>query len=111
MQLLAHCCGGRVEGGHHREYGPALLPVTGKPLFHSSKPVVQADESRDRVTEVPPGYSVTASTDLLPIAAMENAELRRYGVQFHPEVNHTVFGRELLENFLFRIAGLEATGT
>ncbi len=109
MQLLAHCCGGRVEGGHHREYGPALLNHQESPLFHSIGTGLQAWMSHgDRVTEVPPGYSVTASTDLLPIAAMENREMGRYGVQFHPEVNHTVFGTALLANFLFRIAGLQA---
>jgi len=109
MQLLAFRTGGKVEGGHPREYGPALLNIRGSRLFEGIESGLQAWMSHgDRVTELPPGYSVAASTDLLPVAAMENPELKRYGVQFHPEVNHTVFGRDLLEHFLFDIARLEA---
>ncbi len=109
MQLLAYRTGGKVEGGHHREYGKALLNHDHSALFQGIGSGLQAWMSHgDRVTEVPPGYEVTASTDLLPIAAMENPVLGRYGVQFHPEVHHTVFGTEVLRNFLFRIAKLEA---
>jgi len=109
MQLLAFRTGGKVEGGHHREFGPALLQTTESILFEGIESGLQAWMSHgDRVTLVPPGYEVTASTDTLPIAAMENVGLRRYGVQFHPEVNHTVFGVDLLEHFLFDIAKLEA---
>lgn len=109
MQILAHCTGGRVEGGHHREYGPALLNHTGSQIFRGIESGLQAWMSHgDRVTAVPPGYRVTASTDFLPIAAMENGSLKRYGVQFHPEVNHTVFGTDILKNFIFGIAGLKS---
>ncbi|MCK5132951.1 MAG: glutamine-hydrolyzing GMP synthase [Candidatus Sabulitectum sp.] len=109
MQLIAYHTGGKVEGGHHREYGPALLKTEESHLFKGIESDQQAWMSHgDRVTEVPSGYTVVASTDLLPIAAMENTELRRYGVQFHPEVNHTVFGSDLLEHFLFDIACLKA---
>lgn len=109
MQLLAYRTGGKVEGGHHREYGPALLKTEESCLFKGIKSDQQAWMSHgDRVTEVPPGYTIAASTDLLPIAAMENSEIKRFGVQFHPEVNHTVFGSDLFENFLFGIANLKA---
>ena len=109
MQLIAYRTGGRVEGGHHREYGPAFLNTQESNLFTDIASGQQAWMSHgDRVTEVPEGYTVTASTDLLPVAAMENVELKRYGVQFHPEVNHTVFGLDILENFLFRISNIEA---
>ncbi len=109
MQLLAFCTGGKVEGGHPREYGPALLNIGESRLFEGIESGLQAWMSHgDRITELPPGYSVVASTDLLPVAAMENPELKRYGVQFHPEVNHTVFGKDLLEHFLFDIARLKA---
>ncbi len=108
MQLLAHCTGGKVEGGHHREFGPALLHHEGGELFQGIDSGLQAWMSHgDRVTEPPPGYTVNASTDLLPIAAMENPSMGRYGVQFHPEVHHTVFGTRVLENFLFKAAGLK----
>ncbi|PIE53243.1 glutamine-hydrolyzing GMP synthase [Candidatus Fermentibacteria bacterium] len=107
MQLLAWKTGGKVEGGHHREYGPALLNHDGSALFKGIESGLQAWMSHgDRVTEVPEGYRVTASTDLLPVAAMADPERKRYGVQFHPEVHHSVFGTELLRNFLFDIACL-----
>jgi len=109
MHLLAFRTGGKVEGGHNREYGPAILNIRESRLFEGIESGLQAWMSHgDRVTELPPGYSAAASTDLLPVAAMENPELKRYGVQFHPEVNHTVFGKDLLEHFLFDIARLEA---
>ncbi|MCK4505146.1 MAG: glutamine-hydrolyzing GMP synthase, partial [Candidatus Aegiribacteria sp.] len=60
----------------------------------------------DRVVEVPEGYRNAAHTDTLPIAAMEDTERQRFGVQFHPEVNHTEFGKQLLENYVFHIAEL-----
>lgn len=109
MQLIAYRTGGKVEGGHHREYGPALLKTEDSHLFDCIESGQQAWMSHgDRVTEVPSGYSIIASTDLLPIAAMENHSLKRYGVQFHPEVNHTAFGTELLKHFLFGISELTA---
>ena len=109
MQLLAHLSGGRVEGGHHREFGPAgIFPSGDSVLFRGQAPGLLAWMSHgDRVTGLPPGYAVAASTELLPIAAMENPSAKRYGVQFHPEVNHTVFGVEFLRRFLFDVAGLE----
>ncbi len=108
MQLLAHNTGGKVEGGFHREYGPALLNTKKSQLFSEIESGQQAWMSHgDRVTRVPSGYTIVASTDLLPIAAMENHSLKRYGVQFHPEVNHTVFGAKLLKQFLFDIAKLK----
>ncbi len=109
MQLLAHHTGGKVEGGHHREFGPAALyPSEGSVLLKGQEPGLQAWMSHgDRVTGLPPGYTVAASTSLLPIAAMENPGAKRFGVQFHPEVNHTVFGTDFLRRFLFGIARLE----
>ncbi len=108
MQLLAHHTGGRVEGGHAREFGPAeITPGDGSILLRGLDHGLTAWMSHgDRVTGLPPGYTVAASTQLLPIAAMENPGAKRYGVQFHPEVNHTVFGVPFLENFLFNLAGL-----
>jgi len=108
MQLLALHGGGAVQGGHDREYGPALLRLAGESaLFEGIADGGRAWMSHgDRVVRVPPGCRVSAATDSLPIAAMESASLRRYGVQFHPEVAHTEFGGKLLENFVLRISGL-----
>ncbi len=66
---------------------------------------------RDAVSRVPEGFSVTASTDVCPVAAMEDAERRIYTTQFHPEVKHTECGQQLLRNFLFEICGIEASWT
>jgi GMP synthase (glutamine-hydrolysing) len=110
MQLVALRDGGRVEGGHQREYGPARLHPTGRSrVLDGVEDGLQAWMSHgDRVVEVPAGFTVAASTDSLPIAAMENPSSRRFCVQFHPEVRHTGFGRRVLSNFLFDIAGLAA---
>lgn len=110
MQLVAMCDGGRVAGGHQREYGPARLRPSGSSaLFRGVGDGLQAWMSHgDRVVEVPPGYSVSASTESLPVAAMEDPARKRYCVQFHPEVRHTEFGRQVLSNFLFGIAGLSS---
>ena len=112
MQLLALADGGTVEGGHTREYGRAdLRPADGSLLFDGIGGGQAWMSHGDRVTRVPSGYGVAAGTDSLPIAAMEDPGRRRFGVQFHPEVVHTVFGGELLRRFLFDIAGADAGWT
>ena len=62
---------------------------------------------RDAVSEVPEGFTVTASTDVCPVAAMECPERKIFTTQFHPEVKHSEYGQQLLSNFLFEICGLE----
>jgi len=110
MQLLALHENGEVEGGHDREYGPAELHIIQKSgIFQSVDSALQAWMSHgDRVVRVPDGYSRSASTVSLPIAAMSDATRKRYGVQFHPEVNHTQFGEQLLRDFVFNISGISA---
>jgi len=108
MQLLALHENGKVEGGLEREYGPAILyHEQNTELFRGIETGVQAWMSHgDRVISAPPGYSTIASTKSLPIAAMADVDRKRYGVQFHPEVNHTKFGKQLLRNFVFDISGI-----
>ena len=108
MQLLALHENGKVEGGYEREYGPAKLYCEEDcNLFNGIESGLQAWMSHgDRVVEVPGGYSTIAHTESLPIAAMADVARRRYGVQFHPEVNHTEFGEKLLRNFVFGISGI-----
>ncbi|MCK4806086.1 MAG: glutamine-hydrolyzing GMP synthase, partial [Candidatus Aegiribacteria sp.] len=108
MQLLALHENGKVEGGYEREYGPAKLYFEKDvDIFNDIESGLQAWMSHgDRVVKVPGGYSAIAYTESLPIAAMADITSRRYGVQFHPEVNHTEFGKKLLRNFVFEISGI-----
>jgi GMP synthase (glutamine-hydrolysing) len=101
MQLIGKELGGRVEPGSQREYGSRELD--------SIKPSCLLDGMRrvwmshgDRILEPPPGFEVTARTHTT-IAAMENAERKVFGVQFHPEVTHTENGSALLRRFVFDI--------
>ncbi len=107
MQLMAHVLGGRVSGGHGREYGRAELAVEGSGVILSG--LGQAEtvwmSHGDHVAEMPPGFALTASSVSVPIAAMEYAERGLYAIQFHPEVSHTVSGSEMLRNFLFGACG------
>ena len=110
MQLLAREIGAEIVKLDHAEYGPATLLVANRetPLFDGVP-----EESRvwmshgDTVVALPSGYHALASTARCRVAAMGDAKQRIYGVQFHPEVVHTEYGRTVLENFLGEIAGLE----
>ena len=109
QQLMAHVGGGRVEKGVKGEYGLAVAQVDPQtPLFDSLQQSQQVWMShRDLVAATPPGFSVTASTPTCPIAGMADPLRKLYAVQFHPEVVHTLSGRQILDNFLFRIAQCE----
>ncbi len=106
LQLMAHLMGGEVQRGEKGEYGLAFVDLAANvPLlegFASGREQVWMSH-RDRVSAVPPGFEVFGRTDTCPIAAMADARRGLYGVQFHPEVVHTCRGREILENFVFRI--------
>ncbi len=104
-QLIAHLDGGKVMQGDAGEYGTTILKVKGKSSLLAG---LKAAENvwmnhRDIVQELPPSYAVTASTKSSPIAAFENRSRKLYGVQFHPEVVHTVNGNRILENFVFGV--------
>ena len=113
MQLTAQLLGGIVERSRVREFGPATLKITNGFDLLSGIP----DKSDvwmshgDRVLELPPGFESIAESENSPRAAMKNREMRIYGTQFHPEVVHTKFGREILSNFLFKIAGCKGMWT
>lgn len=101
MQFLAQTAGGTVARAGKREYGKADLSRYGGQLFEGVAGEFVAWMSHsDSVTELPAGYAVVAETQDTPVTAIENAQTRRYGVQFHPEVVHTPKGTRLLENFL-----------
>lgn len=104
-QVMAYMLGGKVAKGAHREFGKETLHVrTRKGLFAglATNETVWFSHG-DQVRRLPRGCVGTASTRTCAYAAFADAEHDRYGIQFHPEVTHTVHGKKLLENFLFKI--------
>ncbi|WPC09780.1 glutamine-hydrolyzing GMP synthase [Globicatella sp. PHS-GS-PNBC-21-1553] len=106
MQLTTHLFGGKVEPGTKKEYGTAAIEVknTETGLFaglSESENVLMSHG--DLITQIPDGFTVTASNSHTPFAAFENEERQIYGVQFHPEVRHSIHGNEMLRNFAFNI--------
>ena len=115
-QLIAQQLGGTVGRGMRGEYGRAKLTrIAGSTstLLHDGIPAVQEVwmSHFDAVTVPPPGFVATASTPDAPVAALENPERRIWGVQYHPEVVHTPYGMQVLEQFLHRLAGCPPSWT
>ena len=108
-QITAVTLGGKVGHSEVGEYGRATITRTAGAKLFNSTPMEQTVwmSHRDAVSEVPEGFTVTASTDVCPVAAMECVERKIFTTQFHPEVKHSEYGQQLLNNFLFEICGLE----
>ena len=112
QQTMCDQLGGRVEGGHHREFGRAYLEVH-KPcaLYEGVWDVGSRHQvwmsHGDRVTALPDGFEVVATSPNAPFAAIADETRRYYAVQFHPEVVHTPDGAKLLSNFVHKVAGLK----
>lgn len=107
MQLTAFLLGGKVSHAVDREYGKTLVTVDDPTAVLQG---VQAETSvwmshGDRIDQPPVGFSIDAHTNSTPVAAMKNLDKQIYGVQFHPEVVHTLEGNKMLHNFLFDICG------
>jgi GMP synthase (glutamine-hydrolysing) len=114
FQLMATTLGGTVDNTGAREYGRTPLAVSkpGSTLFEGTPDRQSVWMSHgDACSAAPAGFTVTASTDVVPVAAFENDERKLYGVQYHPEVLHSEYGQQVLEHFLYRGAGLAATWT
>ena len=109
LQFIAHTLKGKVQSAQKREYGKQEIHYAeNAQLFAGMEKNSRCWMSHtDYVAEVPAGFKVTATTETCPIAAMENDEKRIYGVQFHPEVNHTENGTQILRNFLYGICKLK----
>jgi GMP synthase (glutamine-hydrolysing) len=106
-QLLAQQLGGTVARTGIGEYGRTELQLlTSSPLFEELPTTQDVWMSHaDSITEPPPGFRVLASTAAVPVAALEDADRRIYGLQFHPEVVHTPRGQEILKHFLYDVCG------
>jgi GMP synthase (glutamine-hydrolysing) len=108
-QLIAYLLDGNVTSPQNREYGKTNITIDNEnKLFNN----IEKNEScwmshTDLISKAPEGFNVIAYTNTCPVAAMENLERKIYGVQFHPEVEHTPFGKQLLSNFLFNICKLK----
>jgi GMP synthase (glutamine-hydrolysing) len=115
MFTMAVQQGGQVEASTHREFGYAEVRAHGHTALLKGIEDFSTSEGHgmlkvwmshgDKVTALPPGFKLMASTPSCPIAGMANEDKRYYGVQFHPEVTHTVQGRALLERFVLDIVG------
>lgn len=111
--VIADAFNGKLEASDHREYGRATLIKKGNsPLFAGLKDRETVWMSHgDRVIAPPAGFEVIGSSENAEIAAIENMQKKIFGVQFHPEVYHTVNGKKVLKNFLFDICGLKPDWT
>jgi GMP synthase (glutamine-hydrolysing) len=105
MQLMTHALGGKVEKAAHREYGKAEIQVLNDNALFGELPKEQVVwmSHGDLVTVTPEGFETIATSASCPIAAMANAERKFYAVQFHPEVRHSVYGNDLLRQFVFDV--------
>ncbi|NHM33281.1 glutamine-hydrolyzing GMP synthase [Neobacillus terrae] len=105
MQLMTVHFGGRVEKAKNREYGKALLTLEHESKIYKGLPREQIVwmSHGDLVMEAPEGFKVDGINPSCPIAAMSDEERRLYAVQFHPEVRHSMYGNELLKNFVFEV--------
>lgn len=105
MQFMAYTLGGKVKRATKREYGQIEVEINNKSkLFDGlNNPNVCLMSHTDFVDELPEGFENIASTNTCKNAAMENKEKNFYGVQFHPEVNHTENGDKIIENFVINI--------
>ena len=113
MQTMAHQLGGKVEGHHTREFGFASVRARGHTALLRDIADFTTPEGHgmlnvwmshgDKVSELPPGFKLMASTESCPIAGMADEARKFYAVQFHPEVTHTQQGKAILERFVLRI--------
>ncbi|PKB59230.1 MAG: glutamine-hydrolyzing GMP synthase [SAR202 cluster bacterium Casp-Chloro-G2] len=114
MQALVHQLGGKVAPGDKQEFGYAVLhqdDAGDAALFDDLPPSFQVWMSHgDRVESLPPGFTSMAYTENSPVAAIGNGD-NMFGIQFHPEVNHTPLGQDILNNFLFKACGCKGDWT
>jgi GMP synthase (glutamine-hydrolysing) len=103
-QLTAHVLGGKVESATTSEYGKAEVEYVSSLLTKGlpQKAICWMSHT-DRITKLPAGFTILAHSENCPVAAFGSDEKKIYGVQFHPEVQHTQYGTQLLKNFLYEV--------
>ena len=113
QQIMSVKLGGEVGHTEKGEYGPATITRQGASRILDGTPDIQTVwmSHRDAVSRVPEGFTVTSTTDVCPVASMEDASRNLFATQFHPEVRHTAYGRTILENFLFGVCDLKRDWT
>ncbi|UXY14650.1 glutamine-hydrolyzing GMP synthase [Chitiniphilus purpureus] len=121
MQWMAQKLGGKVEAGLVREFGFAEIRARGHGVLFNGIEDRKGPNGEgylevwmshgDKVSQLPPGFSVIGETLACPIAAMADEKRGFYGVQFHPEVTHTLKGREMLDRFVLQVAGCTPSWT
>jgi GMP synthase (glutamine-hydrolysing) len=113
MQLLAHQLGGHVAPGREREYGLAAITRSVETPFLAGMPATMDVwmSHGDRIETLPPGFEPIASSANSPYAVMADTSRGYYGLQFHPEVVHTPYGKEMLRNFVRDVCGCPGTWT
>lgn len=110
LEVLGHMLGGKVAPGKKKEYGPTDFCLKKECLLFSNWNKNKKDftvwmSHFDQVIEPPKGSEVVGSTPAVPVAAFADEKKRIYGIMFHPEVQHTQYGQEILSNFVVRICG------
>ena len=108
LQLFAYHLGGKVAPGARREFGKGTLTIkkSGCRLFRALPKRLDIWNSHgDKITKLPPGFRIVATSENSNYAALEEPKRKLYGLQFHPEVAHTPRGREIIENFVHEICG------
>lgn len=108
-QLMAYTLGGTVSTAEMREYGKTETNYDVQSKLFSKLPEkgISWMSHTDYISELPDGFKSIAKSDSCPAAAIENPEKKLYGIQFHPEVNHTENGVAMLKNFLYNICGFK----
>lgn len=101
MQIMAQTLGGDVKPAEQREFGKTALDSKKSPIFNEIPQNSQVWMSHvDRVEQLPEGFEIIATTANCPVAAMQDSERKLYALQFHPEVNHSEYGKEMIKNFI-----------
>ena len=116
QMTMAAQLGGKVEGGHHREFGRADVEVkAASRLFEATWEMGEKHQvwmsHGDRITKMPPGFVVAGVSPNAPFAVIQDEKRRYYGLMFHPEVVHTPDGAKLIRNFVRKVAGLTGDWT